>query len=63
LMGLKDIEPQMSVEARELVRLYREIRACQSFWRRLSLVWGLDIRRQNSLFQTLIYIGLLLSWV
>jgi len=63
LMGLKDIEPQMSVEARELVRLYREIRACQSFWRRLSLVWSLDIRRQNSLFQTLIYIGLLLSWV
>ncbi len=63
LMGLKDIEPQMSVEARELVRLYREIRECQSFWRRLSLVWGLDIRRQNSLFQTLIYIGLLLSWV
>ena len=63
LMGLKDIEPQMSVEARELVRLYREIRACQSFWRRLSLVWSLDIRRQNSLFQTLIYLGLLLSWV
>ena len=63
LLGLKDIEHQMSLDARELVLLYKEIRECQSFWRRLSLTRGLDIRRQNTFFQVLIYLGLLLSWV
>jgi len=63
LLGLKDIEDQMSLEAIELVSLFREIRACQVFWRRLSLIGGLHIRRQNIFFQCLIYLGLLGSWV
>jgi glycosyltransferase involved in cell wall biosynthesis len=62
LLGLKDIEHQMSWEAQELVRLYSEIRECKSFWRRLFLIRGLDIRRQNMIFQVLLYLGLLLSW-
>jgi len=63
LLGLKDIEDQMSLESIELVSLYREIRACESFWRRLSLIGGLHIRRQNIFFQVLIYLGLLVAWV
>jgi glycosyltransferase involved in cell wall biosynthesis len=63
LLGLKDIEDQMSLESLELVSLYREIRACQSFWLRLSLIGGLHIRRQNIFFQFLIYVGLLGAWV
>ena len=63
LLGLKDIEDQMSLEAMELVSLYREIRACHSFWRRLPLIGDLHIRRQNIFFQVLIYVGLLGAWV
>ncbi|MEI6791534.1 MAG: hypothetical protein WCK42_10170, partial [Myxococcaceae bacterium] len=63
LLGLNDIEGQMSLEALELVSLYREIRECESFWRRLSLIGGLHIRRQNIFFQILIYVGLIGSWV
>ena len=63
LLGLKDIEDQMSLEAIELVSLYREIRACRSFWRRLSLIGGIHIRRQNIFFQVLIYVGLLGAWI